>query len=80
MPGDDCLFFFRQVFHGMVMKTDSIHNLDETIRRLRAELDGVQGAVLREIDAEAYQQKQAELQAAMREYYQTFYGDRVSMP
>lgn len=62
------------------MTTDAIQNLDETIRRLRSELDGVQGAVLHEVDAKAYQRKQAELQAAMREYYQTLYGDRVSMP
>ncbi len=62
------------------MSTDPIHNLDEIIRRLQTELDGVQGAVLREVNADAYQRKQAELQAAMREYYQTLYGDRVSMP
>ena len=62
------------------MTTSSVNDLDERIRSLRADLDGVRGAVLREIDKGAYQRKQRELEAAMREYYQTFYGDRVSMP
>ena len=59
---------------------DPVKKLDERIRRLRAELEGLRGAVLRETDLPAYQQKQQELQDAMRDYYNTLYGDRVSMP
>ena len=57
-----------------------VSELDERIRHLRAETSGVQGAVLKEVDPQAYLHKQEELAAAMREFYQTFYGDRVSMP
>lgn len=57
-----------------------VSDLDERIRRLRAETSGVQGAVLKEADPQAYARKTEELNAAMREFYQTFYGDRVSMP
>ena len=57
-----------------------VTELDERIRRLRAETSGVQGAVLKEADPQSYASKIAELNAAMREFYQTFYGDRVSMP
>ena len=57
-----------------------VSELDERIRRLRAETSAVQGAVLKEADPQAYARKSAELNAAMREFYQTFYGDRVSMP
>jgi hypothetical protein len=61
-------------------KEEEIRVLDQRIRELNAELQGVPGAVLREVDAQAWADKQAELQAAMREYYQLFYGDSVSMP
>jgi hypothetical protein len=57
-----------------------VSELDERIRRLRTETSGVQGAVLKEADPQAYARKIEELNTAMREYYQTFYGDRVSMP
>ena len=60
--------------------SNSLSNLDETIRGLRADLDGVKGAVLREVDPQKYENKQQALQDAMREYYQLLYGDRVSMP
>jgi hypothetical protein len=58
----------------------SISELDECIRRLRAETSGVQGAVLKEADPQTYAQKLTALEAAMREYYQALYGDQVSMP
>jgi hypothetical protein len=57
-----------------------VSELDERIRHLRAETSGVQGAVLKEADPQAYARKTSELDDAMREFYQTFYGDRVSMP
>lgn len=58
----------------------SVSELDERIRRLRAALSGVQGAVLKEAEPQTYARKSMELEAAMREFYQSFYGDRVSMP
>lgn len=61
-------------------REEQIRALDQRIRELNAELEGVPGAVLREVDAGLWEAKQAELQAAMREYYQLFYGDSVSMP
>lgn len=57
-----------------------VTELDERIRRLRGETSGVRGAVLKEADPQAYARMSAELDDAMREFYQTFYGDRVSMP
>jgi hypothetical protein len=57
-----------------------VSELDELIRRLRAETSGVQGAVLKEAEPQTYSRKITELGAVMREFYQTFYGDRVSMP
>ena len=61
-------------------RDEQIRALDQRIRELNSQLEGVPGAVLREVDAQAWAEKQAELQAAMREYYQLFYGDSVSMP
>lgn len=58
----------------------SVTELDERIRRLRMETSGVQGAVLKEVDPQAYIRKISELEASMREFYQSFYGDRVSLP
>lgn len=58
----------------------SVNELDERIRRLRAAITGVPGAVLKEVEPQTYARKCLELEAAMREFYQTFYGDRVSMP
>jgi hypothetical protein len=57
-----------------------VSELDERIRRLRTALSGVPGAVLKEVEPQTYARKSMELEAAMREFYQTFYGDRVSMP
>jgi hypothetical protein len=57
-----------------------INELDEKIRLLRSELDGVRGAVLRQTDPVAYQRKEQEMKTAMHEYYSMFYGNRVSMP
>ena len=71
---------FAPLFLRRPVSKNLVNELDEKIRNLRADLDGVRGAVLRETNMEAYQQKQRELDVAMREYYQTFYGDRVSMP
>lgn len=61
-------------------REQQIRALDQRIRELNGALQGVSGAVLREVDASAWEAKQAELQAAMREYYRLFYGDSVSMP
>jgi hypothetical protein len=61
-------------------RDEQIRALDQRIRELNAELEGVPGAVLREVDMQAWTDKQAALQAAMREYYRLFYGDSVSMP
>ena len=58
----------------------TVSELDARIRRLRADTSGVQGAVLQEVDPQSYSNKKEELAEAMREFYQTFYGDRVSMP
>lgn len=58
----------------------SVSKLDERIRRLRAETSGVQGAVLKEAEPQIYAHRLLELEAAMREFYQAFYGDRVSLP
>lgn len=58
----------------------TVNELDARIRRLRAETSGVPGAVLKEARPQVYARKLVELEAAMREYYQTFYGDSVSMP
>ena len=62
------------------MQEQHIQELDRRIRQLNQELDGVSGAVLREVDAPRYAEKQAELQCAVREYYQLLFGDSVSMP
>lgn len=62
------------------MTQTAINDLDEKIRLLRSELDGVRGAVLRQTDPVVYWQKEQQLKAAMHEYYSMFYGDRVSMP
>jgi hypothetical protein len=61
-------------------RDEKIRVLDQRIRALNAELEGVPGAVLREVDAQAWHDRQAALQAAMWEYYRLFYGDSVSMP
>lgn len=58
----------------------SVSELDGRIRQLRAALTGVPGAVLKEVEPQVFARKTIELEAAMREFYQTFYGDRVSMP
>lgn len=55
----------------------SVTELDERIRRLRAETTGVPGAVLKVVEPQTYARKLAELSIAMREHYQTFYGDRL---
>ena len=62
------------------MDEQHIHQLDLRIRQLNLELEGVVGAVMREVDPQRYAETQAELQQAIREYYQLFYGDSVSMP
>ena len=62
------------------MREQPIQQLDQRIRQLNLELEGVAGAVLREVDPQRYAEKHAELQQAVRDYYQLLYGDSVSMP
>lgn len=54
--------------------------LDRRIRQLNRDLEGVAGAVLREVDAQRHADTQAALQQAVREYYQLLFGDSVSIP
>ena len=64
--------------HGM--STESLTELDQRIRQLRQQTQGLQGAVLEKSDPQRFAEVTAELEAAMHEHYLLLYGNSVLMP
>jgi len=62
------------------MTTQTLTELDQQIRQLRQQTQGLEGAVLEKSDPQRYAAVTAELEAAMREHYLLLYGNSVSMP
>jgi len=62
------------------MGTQTLTDLDQRIRKLRQQTQGLEGAVLEKSDPKRYAEACAELKTAMREHYLLLYGNSVSMP
>ncbi len=57
--------------HTMTME---LQEIDKKLRQLRRETSGLEGAVLRAADPQAYAAKMAELAALTHEYFRYFFG------